>query len=78
MPITLGQLNKFVKQMLIKKATYLKEVNNLKWVCSVSPDISLGPKICHTHKKNDNKLTNPDKNKKPQSERECKKLLYLS
>lgn len=43
MPITLGQLNKFVKQMLIKKATYLKEVNNLKWVCTVSPDISLGP-----------------------------------
>jgi hypothetical protein len=45
----------------------LKEVNNLKWVRSVSPDFSLGPKICC---QNDKKLTKPDRNQKQQREGE--------
>ena len=50
--------------MLVKRASYLKEVDNLKWVCSV---FSLGPKIC---KENDNKLSKPDKTQKREWKRE--------
>lgn len=55
--------------------TYLKKVNNLEWVCSVSPDFSLGPKICC---ENGKKLTKPNRNQKPKRERAFKNLLSMS